>query len=126
MPLRRVLPIAVLVALAGAPLAARADTPPAGTGQEGEHRFPMAAADFRPMIAQRIDRHRTRMEAHIVERQLPKERADELRAKFNAGVTQINAKVDAVCADGTVTRDEAQDVRDLVHSLLRHHAEEQK
>ena len=41
--------------------------------------------------------------------------------QVNPAVAQITAKVDEVCADGTVTKDEAEAVHELSRSLLHHH-----
>jgi hypothetical protein len=87
---------------------------------DGDKKFPMAAADFRQHVSARIDQARARMEQHIASQQLPQDQADALRARFNAGVAQGSAKVDEVCADGTVTRDEARSVHELAKSLWHH------
>jgi hypothetical protein len=44
-----------------------------------------------------------------------------LRLRFDAAVPRINANVDEVCSDGTVTKEEAEAVRKLSRSLLPHH-----
>jgi pyruvate kinase len=122
--LRRLAALVILASVVVVPAVAFADDPPPDGTHEAEHKFPMAATEFRAHIAARIERHRSKMEEHIAARQLPKERADEVRARFAAGVAQINAKVDAACADGTVTREEAMQVRELARSLMGHHGGE--
>ena len=104
---------------------AHADPPPdesqGDPGEEGSHlQYPVTAAVFRVHYAQRVTQARSRMEKHIVDHQLDQAKADALRARFQSALTQVNAKVDEVCSDGTVTRDEAIAVHELAKSL-RHH-----
>jgi hypothetical protein len=120
----RFLPALALAAgLCALPVAAHAQPPsPAGLHDEAEPKFPMTAAEFRERVSRRIEQARAKMEEHIAEKQLPADRADEHRARFRAAVAQISTKVDEVCADGTVTREEAEAVHELAKSLLhRHH-----
>jgi hypothetical protein len=96
--------------------------PPLAThvGEEGNRKFPMPAAEFRQHVSARLEKARSRMEEHITSDKLPSDQADGLRANFKAAAAQINAKVDQVTADGTVTQEEADAVHGLVRSLLHH------
>jgi hypothetical protein len=87
-------------------------------GEEGNRKFPMTAADFRQHVNARLEKARARIEERITTEHLPQDQADGLRAQFKASVAQINTKVDQVCADGTVTKEEAEEVHELVRSLL--------
>ncbi len=80
----------------------------------------MAAAEFRDHVTKRLEKARAHVEEFIVSKQIPREKADEIRAHFDAAVAQIGSKVDEVCADGTVTKEEAEAVHELVRSLLHH------
>jgi hypothetical protein len=111
---------AALCALPAAAAQARPDAP-GELRHDGDAKFPMSAADFRQHISEHLQTARTRLEEHITNKQLPKDQADQLRAQFDAAVPRINAKVDEVCSDGTVTKEEAEAVRELSRSLLPHH-----
>jgi len=81
--------------------------------------FPMPAAAFKQKVEHRQAKAREHMEKRAA--QLPAEEAKGLRAKFDAGLAKINAEVARVAADGTVTKDEAQAVRKVVHEVHPHH-----
>jgi hypothetical protein len=80
----------------------------------------MPAAEFRQQVSGRLEKARARMEERLTTDHLPPEQAAALRATFTASVAQINAKVDQVTADGTVTKEEAEAVHELVRPLLHH------
>ena len=113
---------AALSAFAVPALAEPAHPAESARKEGAEKKFPMPAAEFRAHVATRQEKARARMEEHAA--RLPKDQADEARARFAAALTEINAKVDAVCADGTVTKEEAHEVKALTKSLLHHHHKE--
>lgn len=80
--------------------------------------FPMAAAAFKAKVDARTAKAKQRMEEKA--KQLPADQAKELRAKFDAGVAQIDAEVAKATADGTVTLDEAKKVREVAKSVRPH------
>ena len=86
-------------------------------------KFPMPAAEFRQHTQARLEKARARMEAHISKKQLPEDKAAAARAHFNEAAAKMNEKVEAVCADGTVTKEEALEVRALAKQLFHHHKE---
>lgn len=88
---------------------------------EADKKFPMPAADFQQHVAARQEKARARMEEHIAKEKLAEDKANEVRARFAAGVAKINEKVTAVCADGTVTLDEAKEVRAIAKAVHPHH-----
>jgi hypothetical protein len=49
-----------------------------------------------------------------------------LLAKFDEGAKQVRDLTEKVCADGTVTKDEAKSVRELARSLRPHHKKGEK
>ena len=93
---------------------------PAMAGEKGGHaNFPMPAAEFKAKFDARQTKARERMEKHAAT--LSAEQAKELRAKFDAGAARINAEVTKATADGTVTKEEARAVHDVVKEVRGHH-----
>jgi hypothetical protein len=93
---------------------------PAMAGENGEHAsFPMPAATFQAKVAAREAKAREHMEKRAS--QLTAEQATALRAKFDAGEAKINAEVAKVTADGTVTKEEAQEFRQVVKEVRPWH-----
>jgi hypothetical protein len=118
-----VLATAAAAALVLAPGASAHADPPADDGsEEGQThlQYPATAAVFRAYVGDRITAARAKLEHHIVEQQIGQQRADVMRARFDAAIGTLNAKVDEVCADGTVTHEEAHQVHQLAKQL-RHH-----
>lgn len=74
-----------------------------------KNNFPMAAAQFKAKVDGKIAKAKTRMEERASK--LSAEEAKQLRAKFDAGLAKVNAEVAKATADGTVTKDEAKEVR---------------
>lgn len=93
-------------------------------GEEGEKKaFPMPADEFRKLAEGRIEKVRQRLEAHISDKKLDDEKARQLRERFAAGAAKVRAEIDKVCEDGTVTREEAHQVRELARSMAPRHGE---
>jgi hypothetical protein len=115
----------VLVAVLVPQTHAHADPPADESGEEGQThlQYPATAAVFRAYVNDRITTARARLEHHIAEHQIGPQRADFLRGRFQAAIGALNAKVDEVCADGTVTHEEAHEVHELAKAL-RHHKPE--
>ncbi|AKV00798.1 hypothetical protein AKJ09_07461 [Labilithrix luteola] len=89
-------------------------------GDKGDQaKFPMPGAEFK----QKVDARTAKARAHMEERaaKLPADQAKDLRTKFDAGTAQINDAVNKAIADGTVTKEEAQQVREVVKSVRPHH-----
>jgi hypothetical protein len=92
----------------------------AAPAMAGDHAsFPMPAATFKAKVEARQSRARTHMEDRAAK--LPADQAKELRAKFDAGLAKINAEVAKATADGTVTKEEAQSVREVAKSVRGAH-----
>jgi hypothetical protein len=79
--------------------------------------FPMPADEFRAHVEKRITRGREKLVEHMKQKGVKEDRQQEILAKFDEGSKQVRDATDKVCADGTVTKDEAQSVRDLAKSL---------
>jgi hypothetical protein len=92
---------------------------PAMAGEHGDKAsFPMPAATFKAKVDARQTKAREHMEKHATK--LTAEQAKELRAKFDAGVAKINAEVTKAVADGTVTKEEADAVRQVSKEVRGH------
>jgi hypothetical protein len=123
-----VLPLTLGLALFALPAFAK---PSHGSGRRGEDaaqegkkhekKFPMPAAEFRAHVTKKTEHARTRMEAAIKKHNVGEEKAKEIRARFEAGLRKLNAEVDKVTADGTVTKDEAKAVRAIAKEMRPHH-----
>ncbi len=95
---------------------------PAMAGEKGgDHgqSFPMPAAAFQQKVTARQAKSREHMEKRAAT--LNADQAKELRAKFDAGVTKVNAEVGKATADGTVTKEEAKEVRKVAKELRGGH-----
>jgi hypothetical protein len=83
--------------------------------------FPMKSDEFQKHMDARVAKMRERLEHRITKKQLSADQAKELRAKFEAGVVQLNAATKQATADGVVTEDEAKQVRAVAKSMHPHH-----
>lgn len=99
-------------------------------GKDGEHgkdgkerRFPIKAEKFQKVIEKRLGKAREKLEAHMKEKNLPEDKRAAIRKEFEAGATEVRALAKQVGEDGSVTKEEAQKVRDLARSL-KHKARE--
>ena len=102
--------LGTLIAVPAFAAPAQGSAPARGHRAEGERlAFPVAAATFK----QHVDARMVKARSHMEERasKLPADQAKELRAKFEALATAMNAEVAKAIADGTVTKEEAQAVR---------------
>lgn len=91
---------------------------PAFAKGDGGAKFPMPAAEFKAKVDARTAKAKERMEQRAAK--LPADQAKELRAKFDAGTAQINAEVAKATADGSVTKEEAQKVREVAKAARPH------
>lgn len=87
--------------------------------EEPKANFPMPAAAYKAREAAHIEKSRARMESHIASKKLDAERAKLVRARFEASVVKIDQAVAKVSADGTVTKEEAKEVRQVAHVVRR-------
>ncbi len=94
---------------------------PAFAGEPDPGQFPMAAAQFKQKAEARQQKHAERFEAAVAEKKIPAEKVAEMRAKMAERQAKMKAEIDRVCADGTVTLDEAKQVRQIAKSLHPHH-----
>ena len=85
----------------------------------GSISFPVPAKTFRELVEKRIQKAREHMNEQIAAHKLTPAQAAELRKRFDEGAKQVRAAVDTAAADGTVTKDEAEKVRDLAKDLKK-------
>jgi hypothetical protein len=88
--------------------------------RENPQDFPMPAATFQRHVEARLQRAYARMEDEIQQNNLPDAQAKELRANFNVIAGRVEVVVQKVSADGTVTLDEAKEVRAVGRPLWGH------
>jgi len=79
--------------------------------------FPMDADTFRAHVEKRISKGREKLVEHMQKKNVSADKQSAILAKFDEGSKQVREATDKVCADGTVTKEEAQSVRDLAKSL---------
>ena len=92
-------------------------------GKKGEHQFPMTAAEFTALVEKRITNAREHLEKAMNKRGVPEAVQTQVKKDFAAGAVLIRGAVSKAGADGTVTKDEAKDVRKLSKDL-KHQAME--
>ncbi|RYE88603.1 MAG: hypothetical protein EOO75_13100, partial [Myxococcales bacterium] len=114
---RIVTAFALALSLASTSAVALADTgrAPAARHERGdraamEKKFPMAGAEFQQKATERAGKAREHLEKRLTAKQVPADKAGEIRAKFAATQAKVQAKVTEVAADGTVTLEEARSV----------------
>ena len=73
--------------------------------------FPVAGPEFQQKVTAKIEKHRAKMEAKLTEKNIPADKAAKIRARFAARSARVNAAVEKAVADGTVTKEEAKEVR---------------
>jgi hypothetical protein len=104
-----VLALATTILVPAAALAAPSDTQPAA---HGAHKFPMKAAEFQAKVDARTKKAREHMEQRLAKHNASEADKETARARFDAGVAEIQKVVSGAAADGVVTKDEAQKVRE--------------
>ena len=83
----------------------------AGEKGAGKQAFPVAGPAFKAKVEARQEKHRAKIEAKIAEKKIPADKAAEVRARFAQHSAKVNAAVEKAVADGTVTKEEAKEVR---------------
>ncbi len=74
--------------------------------------FPMPAAEFEQKVDNHLARRQAKLEKIITEKNIPADKANEMRARFNAKAAATRTAATAAEQDGTVTADEAKAVRE--------------
>lgn len=83
----------------------------AGEKGAGKMAFPVAAATYKQHVDARLEKKKTKLEERIASKKIPADKAEQMRAKFAERKAKVNAAVEKAVADGTVTKEEAKEVR---------------
>ncbi len=126
--------VAALLALSVVPAAAFASPESTGTTasqrvhQEKKEKesFPMPAAEFKAKAEARVQKARSRIVERMNAKNVPAEKQKVVLAKFDEASAKVMAEVDKVCADGTVTKEEAHAVMKLARELREEARKEHK
>jgi hypothetical protein len=115
-------PVAVAVALAfalcAAPVTAFAgDRAPAAETKKDQRRFPMKAESFNKLIEKRIAHMREHLSRTLAARKVPEAKQAQIKKDFEDGAASVRAAAARASADGTVTKEEAKEVRGLARDL---------
>ncbi|MDI1448021.1 hypothetical protein [Polyangium sp. 6x1] len=121
----RPLAVALCLAFAAAPTVAFAgeNSAPAGAkakdeaGKRKRISFPIQADQFAKHMEKHIEKARARMESHMKEKNLPEADRAARRKAFDASATEVRAAAKRVAQDGTVTKEEAKEVRKVAKGL---------
>ncbi|MBI4701815.1 MAG: hypothetical protein HY744_11770 [Deltaproteobacteria bacterium] len=125
---------AIVLALGIVPAAAWAQPAPDGSaqpapgdrapdGRSKARRFPMDGKLFLERVETRLAKAQARLEQALERRKVPPKMKQEIEADFAKGAAAIRKAAQHAAADGTVTREEAREVRELVREI-RHKARE--
>jgi hypothetical protein len=116
---------ALALALTAAPLTALADEPAAGAHHDhGRARedhakmFPMRGEAFRELVARRTDKAREHMDRMLAARKLPDALAAQVRRDFEAGAAKVKAAAEKVAQKGSVSLEDAREIRKLARDLI--------
>ncbi|MEP7121737.1 MAG: hypothetical protein ABJE95_12535 [Byssovorax sp.] len=117
---------AALIAAAtfAVPMTSFAETKPAPAEHGHKHhgdadkaQFPMKADEFRAIVEKRIERVKARVEKGMEEHKLPAAQRAVITKAVDDAAKQVRGAVDKAAADGTVTKEEAKQVRELAEQL---------
>jgi uncharacterized protein YjbJ (UPF0337 family) len=120
---------AALIAAAtfAVPMTSFAETKPAAVehvehghkhhGEGDKAQFPMKADEFRSMVEKRIEKIKARVEKGMEEHKLPAVQRAVITRAVDDAAKQVRGAVDKAAADGTVTKEEAKQVRELAEQL---------
>ena len=127
--------LALVFAAAIVPATALADGPTTepgraeGRGHEGRgaHRggkdhdaaFPMKGPEFMTKVDARIQKTREKVSEHVAKKNLPEATKKQVLAEVDAGAAKVRAAATKAAADGTVTKEEAKQVRELAHEVKK-------
>lgn len=120
-PFVRPIAFAVALALCAAPAAAHAEARAETTRKaetKKEPQFPMPAESFNQMVERRIREAREQLFLAIDANPMVSDATKaQIKKDFDDGSAAVKALSEEVAADGTVTKEEADKVRDLAKEL---------
>ena len=119
-------PLAITIACAFTlvPMTAFADNTTAPAKKAERHQrpklnFPVDAQLFRKVVEKKIEHARENIDKQLKAHKVPAAQQAEIKKHFEAAVKQIRTAADQVASDGTVTKEEAQKVRELAKDLKK-------
>ena len=80
---------------------------------KGDKKFPMEGQKFLEKVDGRIAKARERLVQKMEERKVPAEKRAKILKEFQQGSAKIRGAARAAAKDGTVTKDEAERVREI-------------
>lgn len=86
-------------------------------GDKDKAQFPMKADEFRAMVEKRVEKAKARVAKGMEEHKLPTDKRAEITKVVDDAAKQVRGAVDKAAADGTVTKEEAKQVRELAEQL---------
>jgi hypothetical protein len=111
---------ALVFALAAAPVTAFAGSKDDAAAETKKRpSFPMTAESFNKLIEKRIAHMRERLEKGMTAHKVPAATQAQVKKDFEAGVTALRAAAAKATADGSVTKDEAKQVKGAAKDLKK-------
>lgn len=86
-------------------------------GGKDKAQFPMKADEFRVMVEKKIEKVKARVEKGMEKHKLPAAQRVAITRAVDDAAKQVRAEVDKAATDGTVTKEEAKQVRELAKEL---------
>jgi hypothetical protein len=86
-------------------------------GDKAKAQFPMKADEFRAMVEKKIEKVKARVEKGLEKHKLPADQRVAITRAVDDAAKQIRTAVDKAATDGTVTKEEAKQVRELANQL---------
>ena len=109
--------VAVVFALSAVPMTAFAGDKAPVTEVKKAPKFPMTAESFNKRIETRITKIREHLSEKLAKRNVPEAKQAEIKKAFEAKAAALRAAAAKAGADGTVTKEEAKDVRGVAKGL---------
>jgi len=81
--------------------------------------FPLKTDEFKKMVEKRIAHARERLDQVLASHEVPQGIQTQIKKEFENGANAVRAAAARVGADGTVTKDEAKEVKQLARDLKR-------
>lgn len=90
-------------------------------GEKGKHEkaFPMDAAKFKEHVEKRISRVKERVTTGMEKHNVPEAKRREVLADLEKGAARIRTAADTAAKDGTVTAEEAKQVRGVAKEVRK-------
>jgi tellurite resistance protein len=119
--LARSVAVALALAIGVAPLAASAQEKgkQEQAGKRREKHFPMKADEFKKHVEKRITRSIEKLDKVLAKRNVPAAKRAEIKKDAEAAAVLVRAAAARVAADGSVTKEEAKEVRALAKDLKK-------